>query len=233
MMIKSQLRSRVAATAISFAFAMTAPGAEPSQRAAKPGATDVELLMPLDSTNSDVQETSYGNVFADAARVAGGADAAMVPADEFVPKRFERGKHSVGDLQSALRNLNDPTDHIMVLQLTGAQLKSALSRAVSHVPLSFSGFVQVSGMSFRFNPSLSEGKQIAAVQVAGAPLDETRSYTVATTRPMANGSFGYFRNWDDKAIKSDTGKDVGVALAEYLSTRRSVNVMADGRIAKL
>lgn len=231
MIMKSQLRSLVAATAMS--FVMSVAGAEPPQRASKPSPTDIELLMPLDTTGSDVQETSYGNVFADAARASGGADAAMVPADEFVPKRFERGKHSVGDLQSALRNLNDPTDHIIVLQLTGAQLKSALSRAVSHVPLPFSGFVQVSGMSFRFNPSLSEGKQIASVQVAGAPLDETRNYTVATTRPMANGSFGYFRNWDDKAIKSDTGKDVGVALAEYLSTRRSVNVMADGRIAKL
>jgi 2',3'-cyclic-nucleotide 2'-phosphodiesterase (5'-nucleotidase family) len=195
-------------------------------------AGDVQLLMPLDSTGSDVQETSYGNVCADAVLAAGNADAAIVPADEFVPVRLDRGKHSVEELRQALSNRDDASDHVIVLSLTGEQLRQALNRSVSHQPLPFDGFLQVSGLKVLYNPTLAPGKQVVSVKLGGAALDPQRKYRVATTKPLANGSFGYFRVWDEKAIDSDTGVDIGSCLAQYLAAHRTIDTMIEGRISK-
>jgi 5'-nucleotidase len=226
--------SLVLATAgVNIAGELPAQAGLPAQASRGPAvAGDVQLLMPLDSTGSDLQETSCGNVCADAVLAAGNADAAIVPADEFVPLRLDRGKHGIDELQHALRNLDDTSDHVIVLSLTGAQLTQALNRSISHQPLPFDGFLQVSGLKVLYNPTLASGKQVVSVKVGGAALDPQRKYRVATTRPLANGSFGYFRIWDEKAIDTDTGVDIGSCLAQYLAAHRTIDTMTEGRISK-
>jgi 2',3'-cyclic-nucleotide 2'-phosphodiesterase (5'-nucleotidase family) len=195
-------------------------------------AESIDLLSPLDSTNSDSDETSYGSLVADAVRVSGNADVAIVPAAEFVPQRFDTGRHTIEELAVALRNAQDPTDQVVVLNLTGEQLQSALERSVSHAPMPFTGFLQVSGIRFRYRPGSPIGKRIDTLTVDDGAIDPKRTYTVATTTVLADGSFGYFRVWTDKAIARKTDISIVRCFSQYLAVNHVPNLLSGGRIVK-
>ena len=173
-------------------------------------------------------ETEAGNVLADAVRAAGDADIGFVPAAAFKPGA-SAPRPATAEQAAALVEPADDT--VVVLSLRGAQILAALERSVSFAPQKSSGFLQVSGVRFRYDPGKPGGKRVAEVTVGGGPLDAAKTYTVATTRPLANGQQGYFQIWEKSQITNDTKKTLADALRALAQGRGgSLTAAPDGRI---
>ena len=96
--------------------------------------------------------------------------------------------------------LQFPSDDLVVVKLTGAQLKQAFERSLSVYPMPNSSFLQLSGFEVSFNGSAMVGQRVKSASASGMPLDPARTYTVAMPAMLGRGGFGYFKIWDKANI---------------------------------
>ncbi len=207
--------------------------AVPSSAKEKEASKDtVQVQTALSATDVAFKETNLGNLIADALKQTGHAQISLIPADEINSHaQIPAGKTDTGTIVNTLRYADDPSDTVVVLNLTGAQLRKVAERAVSRAPEPFDGFLQVSGLSIHYTPGQSEGKRITRVEADGSELDLEKVYKVATTRPLAGGSLGYFQIWSKKDIAEDTGVSLSKSLSTYLSTHKTINSVVEKRIS--
>lgn len=92
------------------------------------------------------------------------------------------------------------SDEIVVVKLSGSQLKEAFERSLSVYPMPNSSFLQISGFEVSFNGSAPIGQRVKSATASGAPIDNSRSYTVAMPARLGRGGFGYFKIWDKADI---------------------------------
>ena len=190
----------------------------------------VQLQAALTGAGSDAEETNMGDLIADAVRQTGGADIALVAADEVGSASIPAGNVPASKIVDALHYADDASDTVVVLNLTGAQVLKAVERGVSRAPQPFSGFLQVSGLQVRYDSSAPEGKRTSLVGAQGSEISATRTYKVATTRPIADGGLGYFQVWSKGDVASSTGVSVADSLANYLSGHKTISGAVEGRI---
>jgi 2',3'-cyclic-nucleotide 2'-phosphodiesterase (5'-nucleotidase family) len=131
-----------------------------------------------------------GQAMADAVLGASGADAAF-----FASGLVKEG--AKGDLAAQCQY---PTDEIMVLELTGAQIKLALERSVSLHPSPNPGFLYLAGIEATFKPKAAPDSRISDVTINGSALSATAKYKIAMPGSLARGGLGYFSVWDKKDI---------------------------------
>jgi len=213
---------------IASVFASTTAWAAPKPMAAKDA---VQVQTALSGAGAAEQETGLGNLVADAVRRTGAAEAAIVPADEIIGSvSIPAGRTDAGKIVAALRYADDPSDTVVVLNLSGAQLLKIAERSVSRAPEPFDGFLQVSGLQIRYSPGQPEGKRVSLVGVGGGEVDAAKTYKVATTRPLVGGSLGYFSLLNQKDIAEDTGVSIAGSLQNYLSVHPVVSSTVEGRI---
>lgn len=139
---------------------------------------------------------------ADAIKAAAGADASFIAAG-----MLKDGYEKTQDLASMLLY---PEDQIMVVKLSGIQVREALERSVSLYPQPNTSFLQLSGFEATFNKNASDGHRVTSVTANGAALNNTLTYTVAMPARLAQGGYGYFKIWD----KPDIVKTVDGATVE-------------------
>ena len=72
---------------------------------------------------------------------------------------------------------------------------------------------------------------MSLVEVGGGAVEAGKTYRVATTRPIAGGSLGYFQIWSQKDIADDTGVSVAKSLGDYLSAHKTISNAVEGRVA--
>jgi 5'-nucleotidase/UDP-sugar diphosphatase len=203
--------------------------AAPRELAAK---ETVQVQTALSGAGASSRETNLGDLVADAVRLTGSAQVALVPADEIDDSAtIPAGKTDSGKIISALHYADDPSDTVVVLSLTGAQLLKVAERAVSRAPTPFDGFLQVSGLQIRYTPGQPEGKRVSLVGVGGSEVDAGKTYRVATTRPLAGGSLGYYQIWTNKDIVDDTNVPLAKSLGNYLSAHPVVSSVVEDRIS--
>ena len=83
-------------------------------------------------------------------REAGAADIALTNGGG-IRASVKAGPITVGDVFTVL-----PFDNtLVVMEVTGADIKAALERSVSEYPNQLGAFLQVSGLLFEFDPALS------------------------------------------------------------------------------
>ena len=204
--------------------------AAPKEHTAKDA---VQVQTALSGAGSSAQESNLGDLVADAVRETGSAQAALIPADEISGSvSIPAGKTDPAKIVSALHYADDPSDTVVVLTLTGAQLLKVAERSVSRAPEPFEGFLQVSGLQIRYNASQPEGKRVSLVGIGGGELDAGKTYKVATTRSLAGGSLGYYQIWTAKDITNDTGTSLSKSLGSYLSAHPVISSTVEGRITK-
>ena len=209
-------------------ISITPPGAA----AAPPASKDaVQVQTALSGGGVSARESNLGDLVADALRQTGGAQIGLVAADEISGgAAIPAGRAGVESIVSTLRYADDASDTVVVLNLTGAQLLKVAERSVSRAPEPFDGFLQVSGLQIRYNPSQAAGGRVSLVGAGGGELDAGKTYRVATTRPIATGGLGYFQIWSQKDIAEDTGVSVAKSLKSYLAAHRTVTNTVEGRI---
>src|SRR5581483_5351643 len=147
--------------------------------------------VALDSATATVRtrEAAIGNLFADAMRIGMHADAAILNGGGIrAAKNYDAGaKITYGDILAELPFNN----RIVVVQISGRDLKRGIENGLSVLPRAAGRFPHVSGMKVKFDISRDPGSRITTIEVAGAPLDESRTYRVAVVDFLARGGDDY------------------------------------------
>jgi 5'-nucleotidase len=189
-----------------------------------------ETRVPLDARQSAVRtvETNLGNLVADIVRENLHAEVGLmngggIRANRIVPA----GRITRRDVNALFPFLN-----VMVkLEVTGTTLLSALEHAVRAYPQENGGFLQVSGLTFAFDPGRPPGERVVRVLVGGTPLDPTRLYTIATNNFLARGGDGYAMLTIGRVlVRPEDGPSFTKALVEAIEQARVVEPRVEGRI---
>lgn len=132
------------------------------------------------------QEANLGNFLADRMRTALDTDIALINAGQ-IRRSLETGPVTLGDVLAVL-----PFESALVtLDLTGAMIRQVLEHSVSQWPNHAGRFFQLSGLEVIYNGTAKVGSRVSSVMVEGAPLELSKTYTVATDAFVADGGDGY------------------------------------------
>ncbi|HEX3029385.1 MAG TPA: bifunctional UDP-sugar hydrolase/5'-nucleotidase [Clostridia bacterium] len=183
--------------------------------------------ITLDGLRSHVrgQETNLGDLLADAMRVQGDADIALMNGGgirESIPK----GNINLYQIGRSLPFINS----LVTIKVKGDKIYKALERSVRLYPNSGmnGGFLQVSGIHYVFDGSKPAGERIVKVTKDGKPLDKDKYYKVATNDYLYNGGDGYSELKSAKLLSNgELLKDV---LAKYIKSKVKVDSKVEGRI---
>ncbi len=189
---------------------------------------------PLDSRRNVVraEESTMGDLIADALRAATNADITITNGGGIRADRtYDAG--TVLTRRDILSEL--PFGNKTVLtEIPGSQVLAALENGVSQVEQGAGRFPQVSGISFKWDPSAPAGSRVSEVMVAGQPLDMNKLYKVATNDYMLAGGDGYNALGGGKVlINAGNGNLMANDVMDYVTKMGTVDVELDGRISKL
>jgi 5'-nucleotidase/UDP-sugar diphosphatase len=186
--------------------------------------------VELDSRASALrtQETAIGNLFADALRAQTGADVALtngggIRAEKIYPPGSRITRR---DILAELVFGNT----IALLSIDGKALKNAVENGLSLMPRAAGRFPQISGMTIEADISRPIGQRVTAIRVGGAPLDETKSYTLATNDFLARGGDSYTDFRDARPLMRDYDAPLMAnVVIDYLLKIGTVESRIEGR----
>jgi 5'-nucleotidase/UDP-sugar diphosphatase len=188
----------------------------------------------LDSRRNVVraEESSMGNLIADAMRAQTGADVALMNGGGIRADRtYDPGtKLTRRDILTEL-----PFGNVTaVTEIPGSQLLGALENAVSQVEKGAGRFAQVSGLTFVYDPAAEPGSRVSEVMVGGAPLDPNALYKVAVNDYILGGGDGYAALGGGRIItEGSTGNLVASDVMAYVEAQGTVKPVVEGRIKVL
>jgi 5'-nucleotidase len=191
-----------------------------------------EARVPLDARGSALRtgETNVGNYVADVMRRRLSADVAImngggIRGNQIVPA----GPLSRKDVNALVPFLNV----LVKLEIPGTVLLDVLERSVSVYPGEFGGFLQVSGLTFAFDPARPPGQRVARALVGGQPLDPERRYSVAVNNYTAQGGDGYRMLATAKPLVfPEDGPGLAETLLEAIERAGSIAPVTEGRITR-
>ena len=147
-----------------------------------------------------IGQTNLGNVITDAYLLATGADIAFENAGG-IRASIAAGTVTYGDVI----NVSPYGNYVVTKKLTGAQIKKMLESSLTIQkncivandsgewdawPNDSGSYLQVGGITVRFDPAQPAGERVLSVQKDGQELDDTKEYTVAVNNYLA-GSDSY------------------------------------------
>ena len=212
---------------------MTAMGKYKSylQTLGKPAGRTKEPLDARSAANRQ-QETNIGSFVADSFRQALLTDVALlnggsVRADEII----QPGPLTERDILSILPY----ADPLIKLQVDGKTLRAALEHGLARLgPGAQPGeFLQVSGLRLVYDAKRPPDARLVSVTVGTQPLNDTKTYTVAMSRYMAEGGDGYAMFKDVPPLnKPETApKTTDVLRAAIVGAKaQTIAPVLDGRI---
>ncbi|HEX8709255.1 MAG TPA: bifunctional UDP-sugar hydrolase/5'-nucleotidase [Pyrinomonadaceae bacterium] len=180
------------------------------------------------------RETNLGSFIADAYRKALGADVALFNGGSIrAGKIYQPGPLTKRDVMAILPYENP----VVKLEVTGATLRAALEHGVSRSreEQEPGRFPQVSGLRFTFDARRPAGSRLVSVEVGGQPLDDKRTYTLATNTFLAEkGGDGYTMFGGARfLVNAENGPVEPVVLMNAISDAREIAPQTDGRIQRL
>ncbi len=183
----------------------------------------IDVNLDGERANVRTKETNLGNLIADAMRQALQTDVALTNGGGIrasIPKGDVTRNHILTTLPFA--------NTLVKVSMSGADLKKALEHGVRLYPEQNGGFPHVSGIRFTFDATKPAGSRITSVQINGQPLDETKTYTVATNDFIAKGGDGYDM-FKSSTIEFDSGELLSTVVMNYLQSNKPIPTV-EGRI---
>ncbi|KAK7182679.1 hypothetical protein DPSP01_009636 [Paraphaeosphaeria sporulosa] len=145
---------------------------------------------PLDArfTTVRTKESNLGNFVCDLMRFYYEGDCCIMAAgtirgDQIYPPGVLRVRDIV--------NCFPFEDPVVVMLVTGKQIREALENGVSNYPALEGRFPQVSNIFFEVDYSQPPMKRVSSVQIGEDPLDEEKEYKLVTRGYMGRGKDGY------------------------------------------
>ncbi len=190
-----------------------------------------KTAVPLDSRITAVRtrETVIGDLIADAMRVKPKTDVAVmngggIRSDKVYPAGTVITRGFVLN-ELPFRNA------VVVLEMTGADLKAALEAGLSRLPYPGGGFPQVSGIKMTADINRKRGDRIVSLEIGGAPVDLKRNYTVATNDFLARGGNGYETFRKAKVLLPEVdGHLLSNEVITYFEKLGTIDAKLQGRI---
>jgi 5'-nucleotidase / UDP-sugar diphosphatase len=191
------------------------------------GTTAVEL----DSRNATLRtrEAAIGNLIADAMRVSTDADAAVINGGGIRSGRVYAPGAAISrrDILAELPFNN----RMIVLAMSGADLKRAMENGLAQLPQAGGRFPQVSGITLGYELARPPGARITNMSVAGAPLVPDKIYRVTVLDFLARGGDAYETFRDARRITPDNDAPlVANAVMVYVRRLGTVRAQVEGRI---
>ena len=119
---------------------------------------------------------------------------------------------------------------LRVAEIKGSVVREMLEHSVEFYPASFGGFLDVSGLTFSYDPSKPGKHRVQDIFVDGQPLDENKTYTIALADFQTLGGDGYDMLKGLKIVgEFGTFDEI---LADYLN-QVGMSGIEVGRITKL
>ncbi|HVS21112.1 MAG TPA: 5'-nucleotidase C-terminal domain-containing protein, partial [Pyrinomonadaceae bacterium] len=196
------------------------------------GRTEVEL--DIKSADVRTQETNMGDFIADAFRQATGADVALVNGGSIrADTIIEPGILTKRDVLSILPFNN----RVVKLQLTGAVIRTVFEHGVASIgeEAQPGRFPQVSGLRYEYDARRKPGARVTSITINGKPLDDRRTYTLATTSYVAiDAGDGYdmFRN-APLVIRPEQAPSETDILLKAIASAPAIGPKTDGRIKRI
>ncbi len=174
-------------------------------------ASKSKLLLPVPppvvfhSEDSPEKGAHLGSqAAADVLRAFAGTDGAFLAAG------LVKQDYSRDDLSTLLQY---QSDELVVVTLTGKEIKQAFERSVNFYPEPNASFLQVSGFEVTFAKNPEASPRVITVTVNGSRIEDARTYTVAMPSSLGRGALGYFKIWDkSKITKTFTGQTAEATL---------------------
>jgi 5'-nucleotidase len=132
------------------------------------------------------KETILGDFVSDAILAVTGADVAVMNGGS-IRADIPAGDITVADIENVLPFVN----FILMAEVDGKTFREMLEHSVADYPNETGGFLQVSGVSFTFDPSLAPGSRITSITVGGKPLSDDDVIKVAANDWISGGGDGY------------------------------------------
>lgn len=167
----------------------------------------------LSSVGSRARQTSLGALLCSLLRDTLGAEASIMNGGGIRGARDYDIHFTYGDLEAEVPFENE----VVVAPIPGRVLREAIAASRAHAPAESGGFLQVDDRMIVAEPGA------ALTTVAGAPLDEARTYRVALVRNLFEGMdhiepLVRFARESPAAIPPvGSGRDVKVVLVEAFS----------------
>ena len=131
-------------------------------------------------------ESELGNLAADAFRWAAKSDIAIVNGGGLradLPKGDVRKR----DIMAIFPFGNT----LRVAEVKGSTIRAMLEHSVEYYPASFGGFLDVSGLTFSYDPTQPGGHRVKEISIGGQPLDDNKTYTIALADFQTYGGDDY------------------------------------------
>ena len=165
--------------------------------------------------SSGTSESALNDLIADAIREAAGTQLALDNVGG-IRARLQRGPITRG----ALFDVLPFQDTLVTMNLTGAQVKSVLSRRV----------LAVSGLRVEWDLTREWSHQlVSATLPTGEPVEDSVHYTVVVNDFMAGGGDGLKEFTEGTAVQ-DSGVLLRDAVSAYLRKHPVVSGATDGRV---
>lgn len=197
----------------------------------QPAGKTMVVLDALQQNNRS-RETNLGDFVTDLFRTETGADVALINGGMIRSNAtYGPGVLSRRDVMAILPFENP----VVKLQVTGAVIREALEHGVSRLSDVESGrFPQISGMCFSYDGSKPVGHRVMSITVGGEPLQDEKTYTLATTNFVMNGGDGYsmFKGAPN-LIPTDSARIAPELFLEKVSDTKVLAPLTDGRIRRL
>lgn len=198
---------------------------------------DVEiasLAAPLDTRSGTIRtgEAAFGNFMADALRASTGAQCAIANAGS-IRGNTEYPAGAKLRRRDVLTELPFP-NKVVATQVTGAGIRAALEHGFSRLPEADGRFPQVSGLKVVVDSAAPVGSRVVSLEIAGAPVDPTKVYTVATNDFMARGGDGYsgLVSATVKITDDSGGALVANDVMAYARKVGTIDAKPEGRIVR-
>jgi 5'-nucleotidase / UDP-sugar diphosphatase len=187
--------------------------------------------LALDSRTATVRtrEAAIGNIVADAMRVAGRADVAIMNGGGIRGGKLYAANASISrrDVLAELPFGN----RVVTIDISGRALKAAIENGLSQLPNASGRYPQVSGLVVEADLKRPVGSRITAIRIGNVPLDEARSYRLATNDFLARGGDGYAMFADTAPAVPDTdAPTVAGEVIEYIKRFGTLRTGVEGRI---
>ena len=192
--------------------------------------------VQLDLKSADVrtQETNMADFIADAFRQATSADIGLVNGGSIrADTTIQPGVLTKRDVLSILPYNN----RVVKMQLTGAVIRVALEHGVASIGSEAQPgrFPQVSGVRYTYDATRKPGARITGITINGQPLDDKRTYTLATTTYVAleaGDGYDMFRNATLLIRPEQAPQEVDI-LRKAIASVRAIAPKTDGRIKRV
>jgi 5'-nucleotidase len=148
--------------------------------------TQNDIAMTAVRSDLRTRETILGDFIADSLKAATGADVALMNGGS-IRADIPAGDITIADIENVLPFVN----FILMAEMDGKTLLKTLEHSIATYPDETGGFLQVSGISFTFNPEAEPGNRIISASINGKPIEDTAVYKVATNDWISGGGDGY------------------------------------------